>query len=329
MARKLFLRNRSLALVVCALTIVAGVFGQRQNIYDHIRLLTYKPPLAVSKLVAQDGLTADGKKLLYINHPQLISSRTTFNSHCPAGSEETVVLGCYHSLEDGIYVYVVSDPTLSGVEQVTAAHEMLHAAYDRLSSSERTQVDGWLEDYYQHDLHDPVILNQIAAYKKSEPRDVVNEMHSVFGTEVATLSPQLESYYKRYFINRQTITTYYADYQQNFTIRQQQVSQDDTTLAQLKSTITANEATLKTNATELSNELQSLNQSQDSGDTASYNAGVPEYNQSVDSYNALVTTTESLVSQYNLLVGTRNALALQTQELENELTGSLTPLAQQ
>ena len=34
-------------------------------------------------------------------------------------SEKTIILGCYHSDQEGIFVYNVTDPRLSGVEQVT------------------------------------------------------------------------------------------------------------------------------------------------------------------------------------------------------------------
>ena len=46
---------------------------------------------------------------------------------------------------------------------------MLHAAYGHLSDSQRSYVDGLLMNYYQHDLHNQVILNEIANYKKIEP----------------------------------------------------------------------------------------------------------------------------------------------------------------
>lgn len=322
-------RRRSLVTLVTVVLVSVILVWQRQNIVDEIRLHTYTPTATISSLVQDDELTPYAKKLLYINQPELISSRKTFNTYCPVGSEQTIVLGCYHAKQNGIYLFAVSDSQLNGVEQVTTAHEMLHAAYDRLSSAERTQVDGWLEDYYQHDLHDPRVLSEIAAYKKTEPNAVVNEMHSVFGTEIVNLPPQLETYYDHYFVNRQRITDYAAAYQQNFTTRETEVTQDDTQLAQLKTTITTNEAALQTQSAQLSTELQNLEQTNAAGDIDSYNVQVPGYNQAVTAYNKLITTTKSLIDQYNQLVATRNSIALQAQNLENELSGTLTPLAQQ
>ncbi len=82
---------------------------------------------------------------------------------------------------------------------------MLHAAYNRLNSADKSRIDNSLQKYYQHTLTDQRIKNIIAAYKKTEPNDLVNEMHSIFGTEVAELPPELETYYKQYFSNRSVV----------------------------------------------------------------------------------------------------------------------------
>src|SRR6185295_11567695 len=84
-------------------------------------------------------MTPDTRRLFYVYHP-VLEDKQAFNSHC-TDSEKTIVLGCYIS-RTGIYLYDVTDSRLNGVEQVTAAHETLHAAYERLSSSERKRVDG-------------------------------------------------------------------------------------------------------------------------------------------------------------------------------------------
>ena len=133
------------------------------------------------------------------------------------------MLGCYHSGQSGIFVLDVTDSRLDGVEQVTAAHEMLHAAYDRLSRSERSKVDAMLEDYYKNDLKDQRIVETINAYKKSEPKDVVNEMHSIFATEIASLPAPLEKYYQRYFTDRGQIVANAERYKSEFTSRQEAI----------------------------------------------------------------------------------------------------------
>ncbi|HXE10230.1 MAG TPA: hypothetical protein VN554_02280, partial [Verrucomicrobiae bacterium] len=106
---------------------------ERQNIYDWVKLQGYQAPADIAALAQQDTMTAYGRKIFYVNHPQL-DDKSNFAGKCPNnGGEQTIVLGCYRPGESGIFLLNVSDPRLNGVEQVTAAHEMLHGAYERLS----------------------------------------------------------------------------------------------------------------------------------------------------------------------------------------------------
>jgi hypothetical protein len=230
--------------VVAALSVF--IIVDKQNIYDWWKLRGYTPPSSVVTLAKEDTMTSYALKVFEVNHPA-IENKTAFSVQCPNdGGEKTIVLGCYHSGQDGIFILNVSDPVLNGVEQVTAAHEMLHAAYERLSSSERSKVDTMLLNYYHNDLKDPRIISTINAYKKSEPDNVVNEMHSVFGTEVASLPASLEQYYRLYFSDRQKITSYAAQYEAVFTSRQAAVNADDQQLTELKPQIDSLRSSINT-----------------------------------------------------------------------------------
>ncbi len=318
MKRKQTLRVGVLLVLLCAL---GAVFVQRQAVTDWFRLRGYTPPVAVAALAADDTMTPTAEHLFYVNHPD-IASGTTFTSHCPKGGEKTVVLGCYVGNDAGIYLYNITDSRLDGVEQVTAAHETLHAAYRRLSTSERAKVDAMLVDYYQHDLTDQRIKDTIAAYKVSEPHDVVNEMHSVFGTEVPNLPAPLEAYYKQYFTDRSKITAYTAGYQQEFTSRQTKITAYDAQLKLLKVQIDSNQAALDTQKSALDTQNQQLQSDRSNGDIAGYNSGVASYNAAVNSYNVLVAATKSQIAQYNDIVQARNAVALEEQQLTQEISST-------
>lgn len=317
-------RTAQTAVLVLFVGLTAALLLGRQSIEDAIRLHGYTAPSAVASLATDDAMTSKARRLLYVNRPE-VTAGAAFTSHCPAGDEKTVVLGCYVGNDSGIYVYQVSDPRLNGVEQVTAAHEMLHAAYRRLSSAERAKVDGWLLDYYQHDLTDPRIKNTIAAYKKSEPKDVVNEMHSVFGTEIASLPAPLETYYRQYFADRAKVAAFTASYQGEFTSRQQQVAAYDAQLKSLKPQIEDNESSLNQQQAALATQNQQLQTQRSSGQIAAYNVGVTGYNQAVRRYNSLLTSTKSLINQYNDIVSKRNSLALEEQQLAQELSANSLP----
>lgn len=312
----------SASLIISTALLIAVSVGIRQRdvIFDWLLLRGYTPSQAIAQLAADTTMSSKGRAFFYINHPRL-DGKTLLSEACPADSEKTIVLGCYHPVERGIFLYDVHSAQLDGVEQVTAAHEMLHAAYDRLSSHERAYVNGLLEDYYKYDLHDPTVKAEITAYKQSEPHDVVNEMHSVFGTEIAKLPAPLEHYYEQYFTNRQKIVQYAANYRAAFTSRESMIDQYDTQLANLKSRITSDE-------TAIDNELAAINTSKSqldrerSSDVAAYNAGVLPYNAAIDHYNALISTTKQLIEKYNSIVDRRNGVAFQEQQLEQALSST-------
>ncbi|HEX4774012.1 MAG TPA: hypothetical protein VH234_00650 [Candidatus Saccharimonadales bacterium] len=315
--------SRWLLLIVLVWFVALGTaVANRQNLLDWWALRGYQAPAAITQLASQDTMTPYARKILYVNHPA-IDSKTTFSGACPNnGGEQTIVLGCYHSNQAGVFLLNVTDSRLNGVEQVTAAHEMLHAAYDRLSSSERQKVDAMLLDYYNHDLHDQRIRTTMDAYKKTEPHDVVNEMHSVFGTEIANLPPGLEQYYKRYFTNRSQVAAFAAQYQAEFTSRQTALAQDDSQLSSLKAQIDAQQADLKNKLNQI-NSLQTQLTSQRNTDSSAYNAAVPGFNAQVDAYNAEVEQLKGLVSGYNQLVTSRNNVALEEDQLVNDLSSSV------
>ena len=47
-------------------------------------------------------------------------------------------------------------------------------------------------------------------YARIEPGEHANELHSILGTEVAELSPDLEEYYAKYFTDRASVTALHA-----------------------------------------------------------------------------------------------------------------------
>jgi uncharacterized protein YukE len=320
--------NRSKKTRLLTLLVVVGVAAAlqlgRQSILDWWRLRSYAAPSTVARLATQDTMTSKARHLFYVNHP-LITNGSAFTKNCPKGGEKTVVLGCYIGNDNGIYVYAVSDVRLDGVEQVTAAHEMLHAAYRRLSSSERTKVDAELIDYYKHDLTDQRVKDTIAAYQKSEPNDVTNEMHSVFGTEVAHLPASLSNYYAQYFTNRGAVTGFTASYQAEFTGRQSKITAYDTQLTTLKQQIDQNQTDFNAQKAALDTQSARMDAEKSAGNIAAYNAEVNSYNQAVNTYNTLLETARNEINQYNDIVNQRNALALEEQQLASELSSSSLP----
>jgi hypothetical protein len=302
---------------------VATIVANKQQVIDYARLRNYTAPAEIATIASQDGLTPYAKKVFYVNHPQ-IDQKTPFKSNCPdATREQTIVLGCYHGGQGGIFLLNVTEPRLTGVKQVTAAHEMLHAAYDRLSTSDRQRVDAMLTDYYKNKLTDKRLLSTIDAYKKTEPDDVVNEMHSIFGTEIASLPAPLEQYYQKYFTDRSKVAGFSEQYQSEFTSRQNAVTAADAKLATLKQQIDAARAKLDLGQADITAKQQQLVALRNSNNIAAYNAGVGPYNQLVNDYNVQVQQVKNLIVQYNQLVATRNATAVEEDQLVKSLSADV------
>lgn len=310
--------------LVALLGLLGWVILNQQYLSDELRLLNYQPSAVVASLATETTMTPKARRIFYVNHP-VLDDKTAFAAACNTRQEQTIVLGCYHGDQSGIYVLDVTDARLNGVEQVTAAHEMLHAAYDRLSSSERQSVDQMLQQYYTNSLTDSRIKDTIEAYKKTEPNDLVNEMHSIFGTEIANLPSDLNVYYSQYFTNRQAVTDQAAAYDAEFTSRQAKVTQYDEQLKVWKAQIDTNQANLQAMAAQIDSQRQQLESLRSSGNLKAYNAAVPAYNQQIDNYNAQVVAQRQLVNDYNQLVDQRNALVVEVDQLVQAINANDIP----
>lgn len=304
--------------------VLAFLIFNRQPIYDWWRLRTYHPSPEIQRLALQDTMTDYARRLFYLNRPELLSSVESFRKHCP-DSRDTVVLGCYHPNQQGIYIYNVKDAELQGVAQVTAAHEDLHAIYDRLSDKERRYVNGLLQDYYDNDLTDERVKSEIKLYQKTEPNALLDEMHSTFGTEISDLPAPLENYYKKYFVNRKAVVAYHQQYQQAFSARQQVVAADDQQLTAMKVQIDSRQAQLSGQLEQIKAAKSRLDGLLASGQDVAYNAEVDSYNNQVNNYNAGVASLRTYIKAYNDLVAARNAIAEQINVLNHALDTRVAP----
>lgn len=191
------------------LSLAVAVFLNRQILVDSYLAWQYKPSPAVAAITERTKLTDEGRLYFYASQPEL-NNREAFNNACTAkDSEQSIVLGCYAGMR--IYLFNIDNPKLDGMKEVTAAHEMLHAAYDRLSRDERSRVDALVSAQLQR-ITDARILSLVKEYDKTEPGERLNELHSILGTEVAQLSPELEVYYQQYFKDRGAVVALAESY---------------------------------------------------------------------------------------------------------------------
>lgn len=315
------------AILLCLLIAGGWTLANPYAIPDWIRLRGYEPPASVTSLVEDTTMTDDARHLFLINRP-VIDDKTSFAKACPQADEQTIVIGCYIGGQRGIHILLVEDDRLFGIEQVTAAHEMLHAAYERLDDKERTRVDQILQDYRENGLKDERIKSVLKGYETTEPGQQHNEMHSIFGTEVVDLPDELERYYEKYFIDRDKVVGYAVRYQDAFLSRQESVKNYDARLASISDRIKSNTASLEAQDRQITASRQQLEAYRRSGDIDSYNANVEPFNVRVNGYNQLLGDTRKLIDTYNDLVAERNEISAQSKQLQQAISTQDLPAEQ-
>lgn len=309
--------------VMLVLLLVFGVvFWTRHNeILDWVATRGYNPPAHIAALAEETAMTPYAKQLFYVNRPA-VQDKHEFNKNCTDPSEQVAVLGCFVGNRMGIYIYDVTDERLEGIKQVTAAHEMLHQAYQRLSKKERERVNKLLQDYYDNHASEK-LRSKIFSYQHQDKKHLLNEMHSIIGTEVPDLPAELEEYYSRYFTDRSRVVVLYQRYQSEFDNRIARIRELDERLTSLKAEIEADKEELERMEEDLRRRREQLDMYLARGDIARYNAAVPGFNADVIAYRNMVDAINRDVERFNSLLAERNELAVQERELENAIDSSL------
>lgn len=304
-------KRLALALAVISVFAITG-FIFRYDIHDWIKLRGYTPSQDIVALADDTSMLPYSRRLFYVNRPE-IADKETFNTHC-RHNEYSIVLGCYIPGQQGIYLLNVTDERLDGIKEVTAAHEMLHAAYERLDSGERARVDALIQAAYDN-ITDTRILDTIELYRKQDPSIVPNEMHSILGTEVRNLPVELEDYYRKYFSDRSKIVRLAEQYEQAFTERRNKVRELDAELKVLKTNIDAASQEVTEEDARLKTMRNQMNAYRSSGQNDAYNELVPQYNSQVSRFNAQIDDLSAQIVRYNALVQERNDIVSEEAEL--------------
>lgn len=151
----------------------------------------------------------DSLSSLFINTDPEMVSGAVLKEKCgdANASEEANILGCFTTNPNRIYLYRISDSRMKRVENVIAAHEVLHAVWHlELDERERTEVGAELQAYYESLPADHFLRARVKLYA-SKPSSIPTELHSILGTEAASLPASLEKYYSRWFKDRSAIVS--------------------------------------------------------------------------------------------------------------------------
>ena len=273
-------------LIFVTLVLVGGYFGHRsyedgtlaQWLRDEGITSAKAAPIPTDPEIVQLAdvatMTPYARDIFYRSVPQIDGDRALFEAHCnlPNVPDSSVELACYAPSDNRIFILRIDDPQLKSEMVVAAAHEMLHAAYRKLTTSERAAIDKELRAALPSVMNDS-LRNQLRQYRISEPGQENNELHSILGTEHRTLTPALETYYAKFFTNRLAVVSQSEAWESVF--------------SDLKVKIQRTEKAIRDLRAEMAEDRRRNN-------TAAYNSKVPRVNALVKDYN-------EQVQQYNRL----------------------------
>jgi hypothetical protein len=250
-------------------TMTAGgiwVANNPQPIIDQVTVWQFEPDAVIEGHVERLQLTDHGRFLYYASRPA-VSSGDRFASDCPIdhNEQEFGVLGCYVHADKSIFVFDVTDPRLDGAEEVVAAHEMLHAAWDRMGAGERDRLTELLEAEFAKLVDDPEFEERMAFYARNEPGQRANELHSIIGTEVASISEELEEYYAQYFEDRAVVTGLHASSYAVFVDLQAQADAIVAQMETIRASVEADYATYSSGYDQVNRDIEAFNSRAQSG----------------------------------------------------------------
>ncbi|MFF8817793.1 hypothetical protein ACF07D_07330 [Leucobacter sp. NPDC015123] len=233
----------AVALVVAVAAGGLVAYSYRGEIRDHFLAASFEPTPRIDQIRGEIELSSTGERVFLASQPT-IGGRDEFNEWC-AGvdhTEEGHVLGCF--AERRIRLFEVTDNRLTGVVETTAAHELLHAAWSRMSQDERAALtETLIAEYDERAATDTDFEQRMSVYESLSRSAFANELHSVFGTEVRDLSPTLEEHYARWFEDRSVIVDWYDGYHSVFVELKAEAERLSAELESLRSDIEDRSAT--------------------------------------------------------------------------------------
>lgn len=227
------------------------VIINRITVRDFLRGLAYQPTVEVAVIRDKLQLTDWGEFVFNASQPEL-NERDDFNRNCYSMNEETAVLGCYTN--ENIYVYNIKEQKLDGIRELTAAHELLHAIYARLSQDEKASLEPILRQVYQENID--ILDKDVKQYLQGEQ---LEEIYVRAGTEVKKLPETLEAHYAKVFSDQDAVVSFYEKYISVFRELETKLDNLEKEMAEIKATMDEKTASYENRAAEFSARVNEFN----------------------------------------------------------------------
>ena len=308
-------------ILMCFLVVVAvAIVVNRGFIGDLFRAAIYAPSQEMELIRSELELTDDGVFLFNASQP-ILGDRDSFNDKCSLESDETTaVLGCY--VNSNIYVYNVVQEELSGIREVTTAHELLHAAWSRLSDKEKeelkTQLNQVIKDYYN------VIGDEVNSY---DNEDRIEELYVRAGTEIKDLPQALEKHYGKWFKYQDKIVDYYDGYSKVFKELKAELERLENEMESLKTSYEAKISEYEGRISNLNTQIDEFNSCAETAGCFNsqwaFNQRRAQLVDEQNALNALYDEISNLINEYNTRVDKYNQDAIYNQKLNQIINSSV------
>lgn len=297
------------------------VFWNREWIYDYYRGVSYQPSSEMTRIRDELRLTEQGEFRFNAAQPKL-SEREEFNAYCRGDDTEIAVLGCYTNGE--IYVYNITDEQLTGIRELTTAHELLHVMWARMSDADKSALEESLAQVLEENRG--FLAEELEAYNESERQE---ELYVRAGTEVKNLPEELEEHYREIFEDQDAIVDFYDSYISVFRALEAELDALSLKMEEMSGDIEGRTSAYEIAVEQLNADIVSFNGCAEVvGCFASAEEFYAERAELVERQNSLEAEYDSisaLISEYNELVEKYNADVLRSEELNNKINSAARP----
>ena len=320
-----------MAVVLLLGTVTVVGLMNRQVIQDSFAAIGYEPTARESRLLEDLDLTRQGERIFLASHPTVDGSQY-FTQQCAEvdHSEQGHVLGCYSNHR--IHLFDVTDERVSGVVEVTAAHELLHAAYARLGEGDKlTLADRLRREYEARVVSDPALKERMSVYEHLSDAAFANELHSVFGTEVRELPDWLEHHYATWFADRGALLDRFDAYHSVFADLQDEARALSADMETLRADIEARKVVYDADVTaynEDTNDLNARNKRKEfARDPDAFNAIRDELQARRTELESRLQLLQADIDRYNEMRSRLVELSELSAELDQQLNSDLAPIS--
>jgi len=307
--------------ITVSLLLVVGaswLYFNRQLVADQVTVWSFEPSASIQAIEERIKLTERGQFYFYVTQP-VVAGADDFNVDCPRQEEDSPILGCY--TQGKMFIYDIKNAELDGIKEVTAAHEMLHAVWERTSQRDKDRLATQLLAAFERNRTEE-LSSRIAYYERTQPGEVINELHSILPTEFAALSPELEEYYARFFEDRQLIVSLNEQYSSVFNELVNQIDTLYDEISRLGEQIEIDRANYNASVLDLDRDITSFNQRADLGSFSSLTQFNSERAALVSRSNSLEAFSTRLggdIERYNQLLIEYEAVAARLESLNRSI----------